>query len=152
MRSVSSRIWTRVAVSISYNDNHYTTGTAIVVVSILLYGCTTWTLAKWMQKLDGKNTKILRAILYKSWMLHFRKQLLCSHFPSISKTIQEGQRRHARHSWCCKDKLLRDVFLWTPLHEPLNVGLYARTFIRQLYVDSGLSLEDLPGVIDDWNV
>ena len=24
---VSSRIWTRVAVSISYNDNHYTTGT-----------------------------------------------------------------------------------------------------------------------------
>ena len=25
MESVSSRIWTRVAVSISYNDNHYTT-------------------------------------------------------------------------------------------------------------------------------
>ena len=28
MQSVSSRIWTRVAVSISYNDNHYTTGTS----------------------------------------------------------------------------------------------------------------------------
>ena len=27
MLSVSSRIWTRVAVSISYDDNHYTTGT-----------------------------------------------------------------------------------------------------------------------------
>ena len=27
MQSVSSRIWTRVAVSISYDDNHYTTGT-----------------------------------------------------------------------------------------------------------------------------
>ena len=26
MQSVSSRIWTRVAVSISYDDNHYTTG------------------------------------------------------------------------------------------------------------------------------
>ena len=25
MQSVSSRIWTRVAVSISYTDNHYTT-------------------------------------------------------------------------------------------------------------------------------
>ena len=25
MQSVSSRIWTRVAVSISYNDNYYTT-------------------------------------------------------------------------------------------------------------------------------
>ena len=27
MQLVSSRIWTRVAVSISYDDNHYTTGT-----------------------------------------------------------------------------------------------------------------------------
>ena len=27
MQSVSSRFWTRVAVSISYDDNHYTTGT-----------------------------------------------------------------------------------------------------------------------------
>ena len=27
MQSVTSRIWTRVAVSISYDDNHYTTGT-----------------------------------------------------------------------------------------------------------------------------
>ena len=28
MHSVSSRIWTRVAVSIFYDDNHYTTGTS----------------------------------------------------------------------------------------------------------------------------
>ena len=28
MQSVSSRIWTRVAVSISYDDNRYTTGTS----------------------------------------------------------------------------------------------------------------------------
>ena len=28
IQSASSRIWTRVAVSISYNDNHYTTGTS----------------------------------------------------------------------------------------------------------------------------
>ena len=27
MQSVTSRIWTRVAVSISYDDYHYTTGT-----------------------------------------------------------------------------------------------------------------------------
>ena len=29
MQSVSSRIWTRVAVFISYSDNNYTTGTSI---------------------------------------------------------------------------------------------------------------------------
>ena len=28
MQSASSRIWTHVAVSISYNDNHYTTDTS----------------------------------------------------------------------------------------------------------------------------
>ena len=29
MQSISSRIWTRVAVSISYDDNHYTTGASV---------------------------------------------------------------------------------------------------------------------------
>ena len=32
MQSVSSRIWTRVAVSISYDDNHYTTGTSFLKI------------------------------------------------------------------------------------------------------------------------
>ena len=35
MQAVSSRIWTRVAVSISYDDNHYTTGTFIEYFSLL---------------------------------------------------------------------------------------------------------------------
>ena len=30
MQWVSSRIWTRVAVFISYDDNHYTTGTPLL--------------------------------------------------------------------------------------------------------------------------
>ena len=41
MQSVSSRIWTRVTVSISYEDNHYTTGTSIkssVMQKQQLYG------------------------------------------------------------------------------------------------------------------
>ena len=36
MLSVSSRIWTRVAVHISYDDNHYTTGTSSIYLSIYL--------------------------------------------------------------------------------------------------------------------
>ena len=35
MLSVSSRIWTRVAVSISYDDNYYTMGTSWLVYNIL---------------------------------------------------------------------------------------------------------------------
>ena len=38
------------------------------VASILLYGCTTWTLTKRLEKkLDGNYTRMLRAILNKSW-------------------------------------------------------------------------------------
>ena len=38
------------------------------VESILLYGCTTWTLTKCMEKkLDGNYTRMMRAILNKSW-------------------------------------------------------------------------------------
>ena len=41
------------------------------VVSILLYGCTTWKLTKRLQKkLDGNYTRMLRAILNKSWRQH----------------------------------------------------------------------------------
>ena len=39
MQSVSSRIWTRVAVSISYDDNHYTTGTSYMCVCVCVCVC-----------------------------------------------------------------------------------------------------------------
>ena len=38
MLSVSSKIWTRVAVSIFYDDNHYTTSTSTNTTSIIRYG------------------------------------------------------------------------------------------------------------------
>ena len=45
------------------------------VMSILLYGCTTWTLTKQMEKrLDGNYTRMLWAILNKSWRQHPTKQ------------------------------------------------------------------------------
>ena len=44
------------------------------VVSRLLYGCTTWTLTKHMKKnLDGNYTRMLWAILIKSWRQHPKK-------------------------------------------------------------------------------
>ena len=41
------------------------------VASILLYGCTTWTLTKRLEKkLDGNYTRMMREILNKSWRQH----------------------------------------------------------------------------------
>ena len=59
------------------------------IVSILLYGYTTWTLTKLLEKkLDGNYTRMLRAILNKSWRQHSTKQQLYGHLPSIMKTIK----------------------------------------------------------------
>ena len=47
------------------------------VTSILLYGCTTWTLTKRLEKkLDGNYTRMLRAILDKSWRQHPKRHQL----------------------------------------------------------------------------
>ena len=84
------------------------------VMSILLYGCTTWTLTKRMEKkLDDNYTRMLRAILNKSWRQHPTKQQLYGHLPLIRKTIKIRQTRHAGHCWRSRDKLVRDVLLWT---------------------------------------
>ena len=60
-----------------------------VVVSILLYGCTTWTLTKFMEKkFDGNYTRMLRAILNEFLKQHPTKRQLYGHLPLITKTIQ----------------------------------------------------------------
>ena len=69
-------------------------------MSILLYGCTTWTLTKRMEKrLDGNYTRMLRAMLNKSWRQHPTKQQLYGQLPPITKTIQVRRTRHEEH--CC---------------------------------------------------
>ena len=85
------------------------------VVSILLYGCTTWTLTKRLEKKqDGNYTRMLRAILNKSWRQHSTKYQLYGHLPPITKTIQVRRTRHAGHCWRSRDELISDVLLWTP--------------------------------------
>ena len=85
-----------------------------VVVSILLYGCTTWTLTKRMEKkLDGNYTRMLRAILNNFWRQHPTKQQLYDHLPPITKTIKIRRTKHAGHCWGSRDELIRDVRLWT---------------------------------------
>ena len=98
------------------------------VVSILLYGCTTWTLTKRMEKkLDGNYRRMLRAILSKSWRQHPTKQQL--YLPPITKTIKIRRIRHAGHCWRSRIELISDVLLWTPSHGRTKAGRPARTYI-----------------------
>ena len=85
------------------------------VVSIQLYGCTTWTLRKRLEKkLGGNYTRMLRAILNKSWRQHLTRHQLYGHLPAITKTIQVRWTRHAGHCWSSRDELISDVLPWTP--------------------------------------
>ena len=85
------------------------------VESILLYGCTTWTLTKRLKKKpDGNFTRMLRAILNKSWRQHPTRHQLYGHLPLITKTIQVRRARHVGHCWRSRDELISDVLLWTP--------------------------------------
>ena len=98
------------------------------VVSILLYGCTIWTLTKRMEKkFDGNYSRMLRAIS-KSWRQHSTKQQLYSHIPPIAKTIQVRRNRNTRYCCRSRDELISDIHLWTTLHERAKAGRSARNY------------------------
>ena len=120
------------------------------VVSILLYGCTTWTLTKRLEKkLVVNYTRMLRATLNKSWRQHPTNQQLYGHLPPITKNIKIRRTRHAGHCWRSRNKLISDVLLWTPSHGRAKAGRPARTYTQQFCADTGCYLEDPPEAMDD---
>ena len=115
--SLSRSIWK--CLSDGNTWNHMTVCKLIIVffqaAVVSIYECITWILIKCMEKnLDSNYTRMLRAVMNKSWKQHPTKQQLCGHLPPISKTIQIKQTRHAGHCRRSKDELISDVFLWTP--------------------------------------
>ena len=97
----------------------------------------------------GNYTRMLRAILNKSWQQHPTRHQLYGHLPPITKTIQVRRTRHAGHCWRSRDELIRDVLLWIPTHGRKKAGRPARTYIQQLCEDTGCCPEDLPRAMND---
>ena len=117
------------------------------VILVLLYGCTTWTLTKRLEKkLHGNYTRMLRAILNKSWLQHSTRHQLYSHLLPITKTIQVRRTRHSEHCRRSRGELISDVLLWIPTYGRAKA---ARTYIQQLCEDTGWSPEDLPETMND---
>ena len=120
------------------------------VISLLLYGCTTWTQAKRLEKkLDGNYTRMLQAILNKSWRQHPTRHQLYGHLPPVTKTIQVRRTRHAGYCWRSRDELISDVLLWNLTYGRAKPGRPARTYLQQLCEDTGCSPEDLPKSMND---
>ena len=112
-------------------------------VSILLYGCNTWTLTKRMgEKLDSNYTKILRP------GSNTLENSSCTYYPSRKPSqLDEPDMRDMVGEEM--DELISDVLLWISSHWRAKVGQPARTYLQQLCTDTRCSLEYLPGAMDD---
>ena len=92
--------------------------------------------------------------LAKSWTANDRcwsdltGKIKCSFFQAAN-TIKVRRNRHA--GYCRRSNIERrsDILLWTPSHGRAKAWRPARTYIQQLCADTGYSLEDILGAMDD---
>ena len=102
------------------------------------------------KKLDGNYTRMMQAILNKSWRQQTTKQQqLYGPLPPITKPIKVRRTRHAEHWWKSRNKLISDVLLWTPSHGRARAERPAWTYIQQLCADMRYIPEDQPEAMDD---
>ena len=113
------------------------------VMSILQYGCTTW-----MLKCGEKAWRQLHKKVASNIEL-VKKKAAIPRTNTHTKTIQVRSTRHAGHCWRSGDELISDVLTWTLSHGRAKAGGQAQTYIQQLCADTGCSIEDLPGGMED---
>ena len=87
-------------------------------------------------KLDDNYTRMLQAIMNKSWRQRPTKQQLYSHLPPITKTIQVRRTRHAEHCWRSRDEHISDILLWIPSYGR------AKAKLEPIY-NSSVSVQDV---------
>ena len=94
-----------------------------VVESVLLYGSSSWTLTKRLErKLNGTYTCMLCAILNIHWSAHPSKERLYGNLVQITSVIKERRTRFAGHCYRSKDEVVSDLILWTPKHVKTKFG------------------------------
>ena len=102
--------------SLKKKSNNYWIKTVSYFLKRARISITTSMLTKRMEKkLDSNYTRMLRAVLNKSWRQHPIKQQLYGHLPPIKKTIKVRQTRHVGH-WRSKEELISYILQWTPSH------------------------------------
>ena len=92
------------------------------VMSLLLYGCTTWTVTKCMEKKSDWNySRMLRVILINPGNIIPQNNSCMATYLLSQKPSKIRQTSHAKHCRRSKDKLINDVLLWTPAHRRASV-------------------------------
>ena len=121
------------------------------VVSILLYGCTTWTLTKRLKKkLDGNYTRMLRAILNQVLATTPHETPTIWPIASPSRKLYKLEEPDTQDTAGeARTKLISDLLLWTPAYGQAKAERPARTYIQQLCEDTGWNPENLPKATND---
>ena len=117
----------------------------VAVVSILLYGSTTWTLTKRLKKkLHGNYTRMQRAILNKSWRQHPTRHQLYGHLSPITKTIQVRIYIYISSSSSCRAAS-------TDIPDPVSPLLPIIHRLRQVFRVTSCVLTSLLYVSSSWS-
>ena len=87
------------------------------------------------KKLDGNYTRMLRAILNKSWRQHPTKQQLYGHVLPVTKTIKIRRTRLTGHYCRCREKAHEwctpvDPFRWMSKGRTSSSNLYTAALCR----------------------
>ena len=98
------------------------------------------------EKIDNNCTRMLWAVLNKSWRCHPTSQQLYGYLPRILKTTQII---YSGHYWRRKNELISDLLQWTPSYRRASVVWPAKTYQQQFYTDTGGRMEDLPRARDN---
>ena len=86
-----------------------------VATWVLLYGCTRWTLTKWLEKKLDENYKRRSTYLEQIWEAATHKMTTVR--PLASYLINHPRRaKHAGHCWGSKNELISIVLFETPFY------------------------------------
>jgi hypothetical protein len=118
------------------------------VVSILLYGCETWSLTNTLeQRINGSYTKLLRYAMGVSWIDHVTNATLYGNFPKITRTIQYRRLRFAGHCLRASDQVVTTLVLRQPIKGQYRRGggstlTYPKRILKDLN-DAGVDTTEM---------
>ena len=116
MLSVSSRIWTRVAVSISSDDNHYTTGTSTEYIYIYIY--------LYIYIYHHHHHVVPQARISLALSRHFSLSFIASGRSS-------GLHPVSSHSWCMYFRVGRPASAWPYAGVQRSTSLMSSSLLLQ---------------------
>ena len=109
------------------------------VESVLLYGSSTWTLTKTMEKsLDGTYTRMLRMALNVHWQEHKTNEEVYGKLPKVTSKVAERRCKLAGHCIRHIEEEASKTILWEPTEGRVNRGRKPTTYIDVLKRDTGL--------------